>query len=245
MGCFSTLKMVQLHDPIIMIVQETQPQTNKQPRILIVAAVAFVVVSVLSAYFQISNTQLENKITALEAQKKELTSPTANQTRQGQRAKALEVKAKLDGLKAESIQWSQIANQIDRTIPKTVETLQPIVIIRTYNGNTQGRIALNAMTRPDSADPFKDVADVIASFSSNPSFKAVFVPSVTRSQTAEGNTVISFSMNMSYQKDALNPEEPTGFTLPATDNALSTATPIIPTTPVAPVQPKPKIKITN
>ncbi|MBP9717918.1 hypothetical protein KBD59_01340 [Candidatus Gracilibacteria bacterium] len=236
-----------------MISQETPTQSTAQPRILIIAAVAFVVVSAFSAYYQISKTQLENKITALEGQKKELITPSASQTRESKRAKALEVKAKLDDLKESSIEWSRIAERIDRTIPKTPDTQQPVIIVRTYNGTTDGRLTLNAMTRPESGDAFKDVADVISAFSSDPSFKNVFVPSITRSLTVEGATVISFSMNMNFLKDALTPDNLTDFSVPAeATTPAATTTPTTPATqkiknpasqqstptPVAPAQPK-------
>jgi len=166
----------------------------------IFALVALIIVVGFSIYFEAStfSTQQEidsitGKIDTLVAQQK------ANSKEQGTLTQLELIKLKLETIESTQIFWSRIAEKIEKTVPKQGENGSQSINITSYSGGDSGRIVLNATTRSDSPKPFEDIAGFITAFSAEPSFAKIFVPSITKSLTPEGSTVLGFSANIQYQ----------------------------------------------
>lgn len=185
-----------------MLQQENSVVPQKKSWLLTVAITAFVVTSAFSIFFGFRKSSLEGEINRLQAQKKQLESQE-NTSTMNARARALEIKNKIEALEKTQISWSKITEKIDKTIPTEKESGKRLVQFRSYNGNAEGKISVSAATNSDSADPFNDIAQTIRAFSADGSFINIFVPSITRSLTQDGSIVLSFSMTFTYQQPTL------------------------------------------
>ncbi len=179
---------------------ETQPFTPNRSWFLVATLIAFFIVAGFSGYFQIQASALQADLDELKTQKETLLKPSENpqEKEAGQFASLVQTKTELKNIEATQLLWSKIIEKIENTVPKLKDTNEPLIELRSYNGSQEGKIAVSATTRRDSADPFQDVALVIRAFATDTSFKNVFVPSVTKSLTPDGSTVLSFSMNLEY-----------------------------------------------
>lgn len=167
-------------------------QNQKREWFPIAIGAAFIFIALFSVYFEIRQSYLESAIQDLTNKKTEMEAQLkANKIETGDIA--LSVKKQLEQIETTQLNWSKIIEKISATAPKTIA-------IRSYNGSEEGFISASAVTKPDSPDPFADVALLVTAFNSEPSFKHVFVPSISKSLTPEGKTVLSFSVNFQYEK---------------------------------------------
>lgn len=176
--------------------------TPRRSWFMVITFVAFLAVAGFSLYFEFETSTAKNRIDELKLKKESLEKPT-EEVKNNEivlRASALAVKEQLRKIETEQLPWSKIIEKIESTVPKEKETNKPIVRFRSYNGSTEGRITVSATTQSGSPEPFADIASIIRAFAQEPSFKEVFVPSITKSLTPEGEIVLSFSINFNYQK---------------------------------------------
>lgn len=178
------------------------PLTNQRSWFLVAATLSFALVVGFSGYFEVKQSSLEKQITQLNAQKASITAPASDSTGTSTNSlvSVLAVQQKLKTLETNQLPWSKIIEKIETTIPKLKDSSGPIVEFRSYSGTAEGKLSVSATTLSGASDPFTDVALTIRSFATDPLFRHVFVPSITKSLTPEGAVVLSFSMNLEYQK---------------------------------------------
>lgn len=116
---------------------------------------------------------------------------------------ATEALAKIE---AEEIRWSEVISEVNQLLPASAGG-ERLVEILSYSGSGQGRIALNAVTRPVAVPPFEDVAKLIATFNNSVFFKDVYVPSISKGQNEDGTSTLSFVLNMDYEKPETGSED--------------------------------------
>lgn len=176
--------------------------TPRRSWFMVVTFLAFLIIGGFSAYFEIQESKLNSRITDLKIKREglEKASVAEGEDPTKLRAAAFSVKNELKKIEAEQLPWSKIIEKIEGTVPKMKDTNEPIVNFRSYLGSTEGKVSVSATTRSGSEDAFADVAALVRAFVNEPSFKEVFVPSVTKSITPAGETVLSFSLNFSYEK---------------------------------------------
>lgn len=83
-----------------------------------------------------------------------------------------------------AIEWSGIVKRFQDLTPVTV-------FFSSYTVSEDGRITVSGL-----ADSYGAVADTIDSLQKSTDFDAEFVPSVTAGATADGQDVVSFSLNV-------------------------------------------------
>lgn len=169
---------------------------------MVVGLIAFLFVGGFSLYFQSQNSSLTTRLANLEAQKKELLQ-NAKKEEPGVPSSAvsvLSIKMKLAEIEKKQLEWSKIIEKINSTMPKIKETGEPIVNFRSYNGNEEGKFSVSATTRKGAPEPYSDIAELIRAFNAEETFQNVFVPSINKSLTPEGDTVLSFSINFNFKK---------------------------------------------
>lgn len=176
--------------------------TPRRSWFMVITCVTFLAVAGFSLYFELEESKLTDGLNELKTKKESLEKPSATAPGDGAvlRASALAVKEQLRKIETEQLPWSKIIEKIESTVPKEKETSKPIVRLRSYNGSTEGQIIISATTQSGSPEPFADIASLIRAFAQEPSFKEVFIPSIAKSLTPEGETVLSFSINFSYKK---------------------------------------------
>lgn len=181
------------------MIQQTYEQNSKS-WFLAISVIAFLMVGVLSGYFQVKTGALQKSIANLEAQKAEMEKSASDYAVQfKEKSSAEQLEGALTQIKAKELQWSRIMEKIENIIPQDGE--KPIVLFRAINGGEDGKLLVNGITRADSPDPFADTAMTIRAFSGDPAFTNVFVPSITKNYTSEGAMELTFSMNLEYVKD--------------------------------------------
>lgn len=175
---------------------------NKRSFFMPVAIIAFVILAIFSIYFEAKQSSLNSEFNALMAKKKDLTLSQEPTSEKDAVTAAAAVKNALQDIEQKELQWSKIIGKLEELVPKNKDKNEPIVLLKSYNGTEEGRISLNGITRAGALEPFKDVAALIRTFISETTFKNVFVPSITKSLTPEGTTVLTFSLNLNYQKQS-------------------------------------------
>lgn len=182
-----------------MIQQEFAPSRSW---FMIVALAVLLIAGGFSLYFEFEGSSVKNRLDELKTKKESLEKPTEElkNDETALRASAFAVKDQLRKIEAEQLSWSKIIEKIEATVPAEKETGMKIIRLRSYTGSPEGRVVVAAMTNPESPEPFADIASALRAFGAEPSFKEIFIPSITKSLTPEGETVLSFSMNFSYQK---------------------------------------------
>ncbi len=119
--------------------------------------------------------------------------------------KKVELQTQIDQLKSESIEELFVAQELKNRMEestvqwsKVVRSLQDLtpvsVFISSYSLSTGGQIQLSGL-----GDSFGSVADIISSLQKAEDFLHVFVPSVTAGTTADGQSVVSFTLKLDYQ----------------------------------------------
>ncbi|MFA6521884.1 MAG: hypothetical protein WCT53_05905, partial [Candidatus Gracilibacteria bacterium] len=170
---------------------------------MLIATAAFVVVAGLSVFSEVRQISFQKQVDQLTGEKSKLTTTIKDNTSVtavDPALKVLAIKSELKKMESTQLLWSKIIDKLENTVPKIKETGTPVVQFRTYNGTQEGKISVSATTRNGAFDPFADIALVIKTFSSDPVFKNVFVPVVTKSLTAAGETVLSFSLTLDYKQ---------------------------------------------
>lgn len=178
------------------------PFEHKRAWYMVASLVALVLIVIFSVYFGIQRSSLRTDLKALQTQKKNIKSHVVTESDdEGVKvASAAVIQARLLKIEKDQLAWSKIVEKIEATIPKLKDSAQPIIDFRSYNGSNEGEISVSATTRSGAFDPFADVALLIRAFNNEPTFKNVFVPSITKSLTPEGTTVLSFGLNFKYEK---------------------------------------------
>ncbi|PIQ77820.1 hypothetical protein COV82_02595 [Candidatus Peregrinibacteria bacterium CG11_big_fil_rev_8_21_14_0_20_46_8] len=179
-------------------------ENKKKIGLSVVALIAFVLTIAFSFYFEASSftTQQEidainAKIAELERQQEEATSET------GTLSQLQLLNAQLEIIESGQLFWSRIVEKIENTIPRRGDSTVQTIELTSYSGGEDGKMILNAHTRGDSPAPFEDIAGLITAFTAEPSFASVFVPSITKNLTPEGETVLGFSANITYEQTSL------------------------------------------
>ncbi|MBU1151765.1 hypothetical protein KJ632_02965 [Patescibacteria group bacterium] len=100
--------------------------------------------------------------------------------------------------RSEYIYWSKIVEILQNTLPKKGK--RDLVEILSYSGSSTKDIEVSIQTRPESVNPYFDVADVIESFDLSDNFVDGFVASISSSTDMEGNEVLSFSYSGAFEE---------------------------------------------
>lgn len=180
------------------------PFANKRSWLLTVAIIAFAATVIFSIYFKVKLGGLNSDLRELEKRKESLTTAViTTETGSTTATSLLDLKEKLSAIELNQLPWSRIVEKIETTIPRQRDTNSPVVVFQSYSGNEDGKVSVSAVTRQDAFDPFADIALTIRAFNADPSFKRIFVPSISKSMTPDGAIVLSFSFNFEYQKTTL------------------------------------------
>jgi hypothetical protein len=181
---------------------ENPPFTPNRSWFLVSATVAFLIVAGFSAYFEYHASSLQASLEELKTQKETLkkSSAGAAPSEALKFSSLLGTKSTLKTIETDQLYWSKIIEKIEATVPKLKDTNEPIVVLRSYNGSEEGKMAVSGSTRSESADGFADIAIALRAFATDPAFKNVFIPSVAKSLSPDGTTVLSFSLNFEYRK---------------------------------------------
>lgn len=174
-----------------------------KPWFIIISIVTFAGILFFSIYYEIQQGRLKNAIGEMQAKKEALSTNQQEENASNARARALTAKEYLQELEKKQVIWSKIVEKIESVIPRNTETNTPFVLFRSYSGSSEGRLAINATTLPTAADPFNDIALTVRAFTSDQTFKNVFIPSIAKSLTPDGQTITSFSMNFEYNPQNL------------------------------------------
>lgn len=107
----------------------------------------------------------------------------------------------LKNIQDEEILWSDVITKVNTLLPMDASGNRSVKVL-SYSGSGQGRIAVNMVTLPQALPPFSDVAQLIATFNNSVFFKDVYVPAISKGSDDSGRTMLSFVLNMDYEKPA-------------------------------------------
>lgn len=94
-----------------------------------------------------------------------------------------------DLVEAQAVTWSRVLRALDDITPVTV-------FFNSYSTGSNGALQLSGLS-----DSYASTADLIRVLENSDEFVQVFVPSLTLGSTAEGQDVLSFSLNLNAQFD--------------------------------------------
>lgn len=105
----------------------------------------------------------------------------------------------LKAIEAEEIRWSEVIDEVNKLLPQDAAGNRSVKVL-SYSGSGRGRIAVNMVTQPEALPPFSDVAQLISTFNNSVFFKDVYVPAISKGSNESGQTMLSFVLNMDYEK---------------------------------------------
>ena len=100
---------------------------------------------------------------------------------------AEKVRDQLKKIELIKLPWSKIMEKIESIIPQ--------IKILSYRGTDDGKITISASTREESPDPLGDIATAVRVLNEEPTFSHIFIPSISKSITPQGSSILSFSIN--------------------------------------------------
>lgn len=167
--------------------------TNKPWTIIVIAAL-FVITAGFSIYLAIKQNFLSSEIKELQVRKESLTREI-NKRGSDSADQAEKVKDQLKKIEIAKLPWSKIIEKIESILPRIPDTNTPIIKILSYSGTDDGKITISASTREESPDPLSDIATAVRVLNEEPTFSHIFVPSISKSITQQGSSILSFSIN--------------------------------------------------
>ncbi len=181
----------------------TQNQTvntmiaGKSAKMVLFLVLVLVILSAVTAIQQFSIGGIENQIAQADQQIGKL--KVDLETLQGDETEATQIaKMALDNLKKQEIRWSEVLANINGLVPKDASN-RPKVRFLSYSGTADGKVNISAVTAASAMPPFNDVAQIISTFSDNVYFKEVYVPSISKGTNDQGQTTLSFILNLRYE----------------------------------------------
>jgi len=107
----------------------------------------------------------------------------------------------LNKISINEIEWSKVLISTIDIAPKDLVAARALIKFTSYGGAEGGRLSLNAQTYPsrDTQKLLGSIAKTIEAFNGNPDFNDAFVPSISKSVSEDGETVLSFVLNVAYQ----------------------------------------------
>ncbi len=107
----------------------------------------------------------------------------------------------LDKIELIEVKWSKVLDTITKIAPVDIEEKRKIVDFLSYSGGKDGRLSFNVQTlNSENVQTLLGyVADTLKVFSEAPDFSNPFVPSISKAQTAEGDSTLSFILSVNYK----------------------------------------------
>ena len=109
-----------------------------------------------------------------------------------------QAKLVLDRIDAQRIYWSKVIHDALLILPKDAKTGAARAEFLSYSGSSDGKLIMSAKTVAGSANPYVDIADVVSAFSKSTFFSGVFVPTISKNQNDQGQTVLTYVLNLTY-----------------------------------------------
>lgn len=107
-------------------------------------------------------------------------------------------KLALDQIDAQRIYWSHVIGDVLLILPKDSKTNTPRTDFLSYSGSSDGKLMLSAKTINGSQNPYTDIADIVSAFTHSVSFSNAFVPTISKNQNEQGQTVLTYVLNLAY-----------------------------------------------
>lgn len=167
---------------------------------LVMSIVFFLAAAGFSLFFAIQQSRFSKKLATVQDELTSFQKKGVQEKGATSSSELTNIKDALKNLEANQIFWSRVIEKIENTIPRLKESNEKVVTVRSYTGDEKGTVSLNASTRAGAFDSFSDIALTVKAFASEPAISEVFVPSITKTLTPEGVTVLSFSLNFKYKK---------------------------------------------
>jgi Tfp pilus assembly protein PilN len=190
LAAVSTLKTIVDHSKIHPIHTTPMDKPFEAPsgRLLPTLVIFIFVLGVLYTLFLVfQQVSLNGSIKSIESQKADLETKIAEL--ESQQIQELFVAQQLvDHIEDSAVAWSDVVRSLQDLTPVTV-------FITSYSAGGSG-VQISAL-----GDSFGSVADIITSLEKAPNFEDIFVPSVTAGTTADGQSVVTFSLTADYIQD--------------------------------------------
>lgn len=181
-------------------VQNYSQDGNSQgkPMSLFLAIATVILLVAFAAYLQLSKSAVTDESTRLQADIKALNDQIA--TLESQHVEAAQVaQTYLDQIQKSEIRWSGVLEKVAQLIPTDQDGKNNISFV-SYSGGDGGKLTMNAQTIAAKDEPYQAVSDLISSFNSSSYFKDAYVPSLSRGEDDQGNKLLTFIFNTTYQE---------------------------------------------
>lgn len=109
-----------------------------------------------------------------------------------------QAKLVLDRIDTQRIYWSKVIHDALLILPKDTKTGAARAEFLSYSGSSDGKLIMSAKTVAGSVNAYVDIADVVSAFSKSSFFRDVFVPTISKNQNDQGQTVLTYVLNLTY-----------------------------------------------
>jgi hypothetical protein len=172
---------------------------KKSPLFLIISFIILFAVGLGSGYYYSQAMAANNEIDQLE---KDITRANNSLEELNQSDIVLAQRSinALEQIEQTEVKWSNVLDTITKIAPTDVEEKRKIVEFISYSGGEDGRLTFNVQTlSSENVERLLGyVADIIKVFDETPDYSNPFVPSISKAQTPEGTTTLSFILSVNY-----------------------------------------------
>ena len=176
---------------------------KKSPVLLIVAGLTFALLLGFSFYLYLQKSAINEEKKHLTDQVSSIKTEIAQL--EGQKIQAAQVaQESMAMIKKQEVLWSNVLTKIKSLVPQGVDGSNKIEFL-SYSGSGDGKLSLNAQTKPSKVEPYGDVSDLLSAFNNSSYFANAIVPNITRGENDAGDKTLSFTFNLDYKEKS--PEE--------------------------------------
>ena len=117
---------------------------------------------------------------------------------QGKVSALQHAKIVLDTIDAERVMWSKIIRDTLTLVPRDPKTSSALIEFVSYSGSSDGHLVLNGKTSGDPTAAYENIAQLVSIFNQSTLFRDAFVPTISKNVNEQGQTVLTFVLNLTY-----------------------------------------------
>ena len=172
---------------------------QSKPMSLFLAIATLILLVAFTAYVQLSKSAVNDETVRLQADIKSLNDQIADL--ESKHVEAAQVAQNyLDQIKKDEIRWSGVLEKVAQLVPADANGQNQVNFV-SYSGGEGGKLTMNAQTIAAKDEPYQVVADLISAFNTSPYFTSAYVPSLSRGEDDQGNKLLTFIFNTTYQEN--------------------------------------------
>lgn len=169
--------------------------------LLALGLVVFTATLAFTVYVAFGHSSTETELKIKESSIEEIKAQIVDLDNKGL-TKAVSAGKIIDRLDDKFFKWSSVMQKIQNTVPKDSQG-NPKIQFLSYAGGSDGSVNITTRTLASSLDPYGDTAKLLKAFNGSPHFADAFIPSISKTSSNQGGTILSYTFQFKYLGEQL------------------------------------------